>query len=237
MRTTPVGQYALQLTRYGLVNCYLVREDGGAGEPASFTLVDTGLAGSESDILAAAATAGFPIRRIALTHAHVDHVGSVDGLAAKLPGVTLAANARSLPLLRKPADKTLLPDEPQDSFGGGLPGITTPVTHVLREGELFGSLRCIATPGHIPGHVSFLDERDGTLYAGDALVNVGRLSVCGWTPWYFPLPSLVMWSKPLALQSARDLLQYPITRYAAGHGPIREGGIPALQQAIVHANG
>jgi glyoxylase-like metal-dependent hydrolase (beta-lactamase superfamily II) len=235
MKITPIGQFALQLTRYGLVNCYLVRESGAPGQPDSFTLIDTGVAGSGSEILAAAAKAGYAIRRIVLTHAHVDHVGSVDELAAKLPGVTLAANARSLPLLRKPADKTLLPTEPQENFGGGLPGISTPVTHTLVEGELFGSLRCIPTPGHIPGHVSFLDERDGTLYSGDALVNVGRLSVCGWTPWYFPLPSFVMWSKPLALESAKRLLDYPITRFASGHGPVRLGGIPALRAAISQA--
>jgi glyoxylase-like metal-dependent hydrolase (beta-lactamase superfamily II) len=83
--------------------------------------------------------------------------------------------------------------------------------------------------------MSFLDERDGTLYAGDALITVGRLSVCGWTPWYFPLPSFVMWSKPLALASARRLLDFPIARYASGHGPVREGGIGALEQAIAQA--
>jgi hypothetical protein len=44
-----------------------------------------------------------------------------------------------------------------------------------------------------------------------------------------------MWSKPLALASARKLLAYPIQRFATGHGPIREGGIPALEQAIAHA--
>ena len=232
MKTQPISAYAAKLTRFGLMNCYLVREHGTGGEPDSFTLIDTTISGSAAAILAAAASAGAPIRRILLTHAHVDHVGSVDALAAKLPGVTIAASERSLPLLRKPADKSLRPGEPQDRFGGGLPGIDSKVTHIVSDGELFGSLRCISTPGHIPGHMAFLDERDGTLYAGDELVAVGRLSVCGWTPWYFPLPTFVMWSRPLALASAKRLLEFPITRFACGHGPLREGGIPALQNAI-----
>ncbi len=230
MKIIQFSANGIQLTRLGLMNCYLVREDDG------ITLIDTGLPNSEKDILAAAQQAGAPIRRILLTHAHMDHVGSVDAIAARLPGVELATSARTLPLLRRPADKTLLPDEPQDSFAGGLPGIVTPVTRTIADGELYGSLRCISTPGHIPGHFSFLDDRDGTLYAGDELITVGRLSVCGFTPWYFPLPSFVMWNKQLALESARRLLEFPIARFASGHGPIREGGVPALQSAVESAS-
>ncbi len=226
MKITQISPNAWQLTKLGFVNCYLVREQDG------FTLIDTTLSGAADAILDAAQSLGSPIRRILLTHAHVDHVGSVDALATKLPGVTLAASERSLPLLRKPADRSLRPGEPQKTFGGGLPGIETPVTHLVADGELFGSLRAIATPGHIPGHLSFFDERDATLYAGDELTAIGRLAICGWTPWYFPFPSFVLWSKELCLASARTLLEFPVERYACGHGQIRAGGVAALQHLV-----
>jgi glyoxylase-like metal-dependent hydrolase (beta-lactamase superfamily II) len=233
MKTTPVTANAHQLTRLGLVNCYLVRETDG------FTLIDTGISGTADDILAAARTLGAPIPRILLTHAHMDHVGSVDDLTAKLGGATnveLAASARSVPLLRQPPDKALHPGEPAGKVKGGVPGIKTGATHLVGEDELYGSLRAIATPGHIPGHLSFLDERDGTLFAGDALVGVGGLCVSGFAPWIFPFPNMATWNKATALASARSLLDFPIERFACGHGKIQSGGLPALQAAIDKAS-
>jgi glyoxylase-like metal-dependent hydrolase (beta-lactamase superfamily II) len=224
MKITPVAQHGLQLTRLGLINCYLVREEDG------YTLIDANLKGSEDDILRAAGN--IPIRRILLTHPHIDHVGSVDALLAKIPGVALAASERTLPLLRTPPDLSLHPGEVGE-IRGKLPGIQAQPTVILTEGDRIGSLLVIATPGHIHGHLAFLDQRDGTLYAGDELFGLSHLGITGWAPWWFPLKAFS--NRAQARDSAIKLLQYPIERYATGHGPIREGGLPALRQAIARA--
>ena len=231
MKSTQITANTIQLTRFGFVNCFLVRE------PDGLTLIDTGLPGSADDIIAAARTLGAPIQRILLTHAHMDHVGSVDALLEKLgpSNVEQVSNARTLPLLQKPPDKSLSSTEPQAEIKGGLPGIRSRPNKLVTEGELIGSFRAIETPGHIPGHLSFLDERDGTLYAGDALVGKGHLTISGFAPWFFPLPNFGTWHKSTALASANKLLTYPIERFACGHGAIKSGGIATLRAAIAKA--
>ncbi|PYU44681.1 MAG: hypothetical protein DMG54_08385 [Acidobacteria bacterium] len=84
-----------RLTRFGMINCFLVREDDG------LTLIDTSLAGSAPGILKAARTLGAPIRRIVLTHAHIDHVGSTDDLVRELAGIDFFVGRRESRLLTR----------------------------------------------------------------------------------------------------------------------------------------
>jgi glyoxylase-like metal-dependent hydrolase (beta-lactamase superfamily II) len=51
-----------------------------------------------------------------------------------------------------------------------------PITRTLQPGDTVGSLEVVASPGHTPGHVSFLDRRDGTLLAGDAYSTLGGVA-------------------------------------------------------------
>ncbi len=88
LNATRITPEITQLTRMGLFNAYLVSEDDG------LTLVDTLLKGSSKTILQAATTLGQPVRRILLTHAHGDHVGSLDALAAAIPGVNCDRKTR-----------------------------------------------------------------------------------------------------------------------------------------------
>src|SRR3954470_17594235 len=154
-----------RISRFGLVNAYLVEEDDG------LTLIDTMLPRSATAILKAAG--GRPIKRIALTHAHGDHVGSLDELAGKLPGVEVLISTRDARLLA--GDKSLDPGEERGKLRGGYPGANTKPTRTVEPGERIGSLEVVASPGHTPGHVSFLDPRDRTLYCGDAFSTLGGM--------------------------------------------------------------
>lgn len=215
----------LPVTRFGFVNAYLVREDDG------LTLVDTTVARSAKALLAAADRAGGTVTRIALTHAHADHVGSADALLELLPGAELSIGARDAKLLAK--DKTPEPGEPADAkLRGGFPGVKATPARLLRHGDRVGSLRVVDAPGHTPGHIAFLDERDSTLYCGDAFHTVGGVHTTAKAGRRFPFPGLATWHKPTALQSAVVLRALDPKRLAPGHGSVVEAPGAAIDAAI-----
>ena len=223
-----MDRFGTRVSRFGFVNAHLVREDDG------LTLIDTTLPRSGKAILAAAERLGAPIVRIALTHAHGDHVGSLDELAAALPGVEVLISARDARLLAK--DMTLDPGEPQSKLRGGYPGAATRPTRTLVHGDRVGSLEVVASPGHTPGHVAFLDARDGTLYCGDVFSTLGGVATTAKPNWRFPLPAMATWDRPTELASARALWALDPARLAPGHGKVVEAPGAAIRQAIAKAS-
>lgn len=230
MKVTRHGEHLIQLTRYPLlfpVNAYFVVEEDG------LTLIDTGLGGSGADFLAAAEDVGLPITRIALTHAHSDHVGSLDELHELLPDAEVLVSERDARFLA--GDRSLDPDEPQTKLRGGYVTRETRPTRLLSAGDRVGSLEVVATPGHTPGHVAYLDTRDRTLIAGDAFQTRGGLAVSGKLRPFFPFPALATWHKPTALASARVLHGLAPTRLAVGHGVVLEEPLEEMERAIAAA--
>src|SRR4051794_36702637 len=141
MKATQLTPNLVQLTRFHFVNAFLVREDDG------LTLVDTTTGGAADALIAAAREAGEEIRRIALTHGHGDHVGSLDSLRASLgPGVAVL-----MPELdaRIHAGETVV----EGKLPGSWPKLGTVPDVRLGTGDRVGSLEVIPSPGHSPGHV------------------------------------------------------------------------------------
>src|SRR5689334_1942987 len=95
-----------RISCFGFVNCYLVDEVDG------LTMIDTLMPRCGKLVLAKADELGRPIMRIALTHAHGDHIGSLDELAGQLPDAEVSISARDARLLK--GDKSLDPGEPED---------------------------------------------------------------------------------------------------------------------------
>jgi glyoxylase-like metal-dependent hydrolase (beta-lactamase superfamily II) len=228
MGFTRHGEHLIKVTRLGMVNCYLVREDDG------FTVVDTTLPGNARAILAAAEEAGGSIRRIALTHAHGDHVGSLKALHEELPDAEILISTRDARFLR--GDKSLDPDEPQVKLRGSYPTVDVQPTRMLEPGERVGSLEVVASPGHTPGHVAYLDTRDRTLIAGDAYQTLGGIAVSGKIRPLFPLPAIATWHKPTALESGRRLRGLDPSRLAVGHGRVIESPAKEMDRAIADAS-
>jgi len=217
-----------RLTRFGMINCFLVREDDG------FTLVDTGLAGSAPGIRDAAQRMGVPICRIVLTHAHIDHLGSLDALAREYPRMEFAVGQRESRLLRK--DFSLDAGESGKKLLG-FPGAKLPPTILLNDGDRVGSLQAIFSRGHTPGHMAYLDVRDGSLIAGDAFTTQMGVIAAGVLKFYFPFPRLFSWNREYAAESAKKLRNLKPARLAVGHGKTIESPLAAMDEAIELAFG
>ena len=184
MSTTQINQNLIQINRWRFVNAFLVREDDG------FTLVDTTVGGGADELVAAARGAGGEIKRIALTHGHGDHVGSLDALKQKL-GNEVEVLMPELDARIHAGEKVTGKKPP-----GSWPKITTearrPPDRRRADRQPRGRRRRRGTP---PGTSSFLDTRDRTVIVGDTLTSIGGLAVSNHLYWRFPLAAMATWDK------------------------------------------
>jgi glyoxylase-like metal-dependent hydrolase (beta-lactamase superfamily II) len=207
------------------VNCYLVEEE------TELTLIDAALPYSHKGILQAANKIGKPITRIVLTHAHEDHVGSLDHLKNALPNATVMMSKRDAKILE--GDRTLEPGEPQSPIRGGVPKwLQTRPDHLINDGDRVGSLKAVFAPGHTPGSMAFIDMRNQALIAGDAYQTRGGIAVAGKVNLFFPFPAFGTWNKELAWESARKLRDLHPSLLAVGHGPMLMDPVEAMSRAI-----
>ena len=224
MQLTPVGDNIIQLRRVHFVNAYLVREGD------EFTLVDTTIGGGADALIAAAQAAGAAIRRIALTHGHSDHVGSLDAQKQRL--------GDSLEVLMPELDARIHAGEKvvDGKLTGSWPKKLDTVPDVrLTGGERIGSLEVIPSPGHTPGHVAFLDTRDRTMIAGDVYTSYGRVAVTSEFYWRFPLATMGTQDKAKDIESARSLRALDPSVLVVGHGPVVRQPGAAMDAAIARA--
>lgn len=175
------GVWRIPTTVGDFVNSFAFVDDDG-----SVTLVDTGLKKAPPRIVAGLAAMGKhpkDVQRILLTHVHLDHAGGAAEMA-RMTGapVHVHPDDRDSALagrgLQQPDQRYLLgrllarmpsPEQEFEPFAPEEP---------LADGQVLpvaGGLRVVHTPGHSPGHVSFLHESTRTMITGDAMFNVNYL--------------------------------------------------------------
>lgn len=199
-----------------IANPYLIVDADG------LTLIDTGLPRSENKILRYVRDLGHApgdLTRILITHADMDHVGSLAALkaasaarvyASAIEAAAFATGHPSRPLQRRGLSRWLF------SFVGRfLKPQPTQVDEILKGGDILpilGGLRVVATPGHTPGHLSFFAPSVGILFAGDSLI-VQNGTLHGSRP-------ALTWDLAKADEAVRVQAALAPRIVCAGHGPI-----------------
>ncbi|HEX7586695.1 MAG TPA: MBL fold metallo-hydrolase [Anaerolineae bacterium] len=169
------------LVKGSVSNCYLIVDNDG------LTLIDTGLPRDGQKILEYIRLLGKnpqDLRRIIITHADGDHVGSLAALQTASGARTYASALEAQAIAEGKSSRPLNPQGVQKAVFALLRPLmarlfqTSPslVNEVVSDGQILpalGGLRVISTPGHTPDHISFFAPSAGILFVGDSLVVEG----------------------------------------------------------------
>lgn len=181
-------------------NTYLV------GDPASGAAIIVDPAFGSQTVVREAASRGWTLQAIWLTHAHFDHIGGIPEVLGEL--------ATPLPIALHPADLPLWQRSGgAELFGMRLEPMPEPTFHLAHQqilnlgGE---TVEVRYAPGHTPGHVVFYLQSSNTALCGDLIFyhSVGRTDLPGG-------------SHSLLIRSIQEQIFTlpPKTRLLSGHGP------------------
>jgi len=160
----------------GFVNCYLIVD------PDGLTLIDTGLAGNAKRVLQYVEGLGRKpgdVKRIIITHADGDHVGSLAALKAATGARVYANAAEAEAIAAGRSSRDLKADNLLLKLVFAITGrlfraSPAQVDELVTEGQVLpalGGLRVVETFGHTPGHISLFAPSAGILFVGDSLVS------------------------------------------------------------------
>ncbi len=164
------------------------------------------------------------IELVLMTHGHPDHVGGARAIV-KRTGALVFAHARDTHVKRRSGIRYL-------GAGGILarvPLVRSTQAHVpVEHGQvtnLLGGLRVLHTPGHTPGSVCYLLEREGLLFSGDTLFSDGeRVSRS------VPFPG---YNRDDYVASLRALAEMDFGVLCGGHGaPLLRGASRRLRELL-----
>lgn len=164
-------------------------------EGDALTLVDAGWPGYLDDVLASISEIGHrlsDVEAVLVTHAHVDHIGSLPRLLEKHRVPVLLSPAEAPHARREHLEQAGTTDVVRNLWR---PKVLPWALHMMRNGALndpgvpeatdFGDVDAIdvpgrpvpiATPGHTSGHTAYLVPGARVLLTGDALVTGHPLS-------------------------------------------------------------
>jgi len=180
------------------VRCFLVAHAVG------IVLVDTGLAGRQDAIRAGLERAGAgwgDITDVVLTHGHADHIGGLADVMANAGHPTVWAGSD---------------DHPAIAFDGQLQSLV--------EGGTVRDLRVLQTPGHTPGHCSFVLDMESALFAGDIIGAMAGTLSRG--------PAQFTADPEEAERSLRRVAGLEFDRVLFGHGAEMENPVRGLRRFL-----
>lgn len=187
-------------------------------EPPDIVLIDAAMPRRQKLVFELLGSLGYQptaLSHILVTHADLDHVGSLAALHVA-SGAKLLAGAASVKLImqgKSPKHMPLVIQWLMDTFIR-YGAVAESAFSVFQDGDtlpFLGGLQVLATPGHTPDHFSFFSPTSGVLFAGDALnTRNGRINLT---------PPPITADKTAARHSAIRLLQLAPALIACGHGP------------------